>query len=255
MTTLTPSEAIKKGYRTFPVSQTFFSDRLTPIDIAEKLGDELVFLLESRETSHSWSRHSFIGIQAFAKIAKVQNNFIFAEEKSGFELKEESLKGLLEKVNDYLRPAPVPSKLAFPGGAVGAVAYDAVSDFDQIPPHQVIDLGTPPYAFVFCDTIIAFDHYEQTMTFVSFARHQEGETDAELQEKVNSLLEEQTRLANLFFQSTGTVEIARSASLEKVADFDQAKSSMSKEDYLAAVEKIKDYIKAGDIFQAVLFCY
>ncbi|WEG11370.1 anthranilate synthase component I [Pullulanibacillus sp. KACC 23026] len=252
MTLLTPSEAIEKGFKTFPVSQTFFSDRLTPIDIAEKLGNELVFLLESREPSHSWSRHSFIGIQAFAKLFKEQESFIFTEDQSNVQLKADSLKELLAKVNKHLRPAPAPTSHGFPGGAVGAIAYDAVSDFDHIPPHQDNDLGTPPYAFVFCETIIAFDHYEQTMTFISFARHQEGECADDLQKKIDGLLEEQTRLANLFFQVNGTVELARPALIEKVADFNQAKSSMSKAAYVAAVEKIKDYIKAGDIFQAVL---
>lgn len=251
MTALTPLEALQKGYKTLPVTQTFFSDRLTPIDIADKLGDDLVFLLESRETSHTWSRHSFIGIHPFAHISK-EESFVYRETGNAFSLEAETLKDLLIKVNDHLRPAPAPEHLAFSGGAVGAVAYDAVSDFDRIPAHIANDLGTPPYAFVFCETMIAFDHYEQTMTFVSFARKKESDDEQSVLVQVNHFSNEQTELANLLFHTSGTHEPVRPTTLEKIAEFDQATSSMTKEAYMQAVDQIKEYIRAGDIFQAVL---
>jgi anthranilate synthase component 1 len=251
MMTLSPKVALEQGFRTLPVTQTFFSDRLTPIDIAEKLGEDLVFLLESRETSHTWARHSFIGLNPFATIQKQDDLFLY-EETSGATLKAQSLKELLQNVNNYLRPAVGPTSLAFGGGAVGAVAYDAVSDFDRVPNHKHDDLMAPPYHLVYCETIIAYDHYEQTMTFVSFARQQEGEDHTIVLEKVEDLRQKQTELANLFFQSTGTYEPARATTLEKVAIFDQAKPTMDKASYLEAVETIKEYIRAGDIFQAVL---
>lgn len=252
MMTLTPKEALEQGFRTLPVTQTFFSDRLTPIEIAEKLGEELVFLLESRENSHQWARHSFIGINPFARIQKKDNVFIYEEQQTGVTLQAGSLKALLQLVNDYLRPAVGPTSLLFSGGAVGAVAYDAVSDFDRVPPHKEDDLKAPPYSFVYCETIIAFDHYEQTMTFVSFARREEDDEPAAVLEKVERLRDKQTELATFLFQSPGTFEPVRATTLEKVALFEQAKSTMSKEAYTEAVETIKDYIRAGDIFQAVL---
>ncbi len=252
MTQRNLKEWVEKGYQTLPITQTFFSDRLTPIDIADKLGEELVYLLESRETSHSWSRHSFIGIHPFARISKDHNRFIYKEPSLEKTIEASNLKEMLASVTEYLKPAPAPSKLAFSGGAVGAVAYDAVADFDQVPTHQINDLNTPPYAFVFCETIIAFDHYEQTMTFVTHVRHNDGQTFEAIEKQVKKVQDEQAELANRLFNTSGTVETARPTTLEKVAAFDQAHSGMTKEQYVEAVEKIKSYIKAGDIFQAVL---
>ncbi len=63
---ITPSfsdfEKATSTYKTIPVVQRFFADGLTPIQIVHQLGDQVSFLLESKDEHSPWSRYSFIGL-------------------------------------------------------------------------------------------------------------------------------------------------------------------------------------------------
>jgi len=230
-----------------PVYQELLMDLETPLSFFKRLErDRYSFLLESVEGSERWARYSFLGTRPH-RIFKAHGNRVTIIENGKTETRvaDEPLK-LLEELLKDCQPVPVPGVPPFFGGALGYVSYDAVEQFHEISNDKKDPLGMPEIFFVFVQTLVAFDNLKHTIKVIDNARVEHG-----------------TNLRRAYDQSIARIRKVISSLQKKPRgieprDLPQGKgtrkfrSNLTQEGFKKAVIKAKEYIKAGDIIQAVL---
>ncbi len=222
-------------------------DLETPLSFFKRLErDRYSFLLESVEGSERWARYSFLGTQPHC-IFKARGNRVEIIEngKSKTLVSDAPLKLLEELLRDY-QTVTVSGVPPFFGGALGYVAYNAVEQFHEIASDKKDPLGMPEIFFLFVQTLIAFDNLKHTIKIIDNVR-----------------VDEETDLRRAYEQATRRIEKAVSSLQKKPRgieprDVSEGKgerpfrSNLTREGFQKIVSKAKEYIKAGDIIQAVL---
>jgi anthranilate synthase component I len=140
------------------------------------------------------------------------------------------------------QPARIAGLPPFTAGAVGFFAYDAVRQIERLPNHAKDELGVPDACLLFFDEVLAFDHVRKQIWMVATADVTLAKPDEAYGKAVKRLAKLEKRLA------TPLPKLPHARSAKPV----EVKRRTSKKNYLAAVERTKEYIAAGDIFQAVL---
>ncbi len=218
-----------------PVFREVAADLETPVSAFLKVREgPYSFLLESVEGGERLARYSFIGTQPY-RVLKTGE---------GFEYTGDPLVPLEQELARF-KSVPVPGVPAFTGGAIGYVAYDAVRHFEpRVARPQADPLGLPEAMFLFSDSMVVFDHIHHTIKVISHCRL-DGDIDSAYRQAAFRIDEIVARLANptvpLPVEETGA--ILRSTG--------QAESNVGREGYELMVERIRDYVIAGDIIQAV----
>jgi anthranilate synthase component 1 len=133
-----------------------------------------------------------------------------------------------------------PSLPRFSGGAVGYFGYDLVRSWERLPVRRPDDLHLPTCYLVVADTVVIFDHVRHTMKIVANALVDDdgGVAYRQAVEKVERLYE---ALRSPLVPPNGAGRV------QPVVDTDMPVAG-----FLGAVERAKEYIRAGDIFQVVL---
>ncbi|TCP31640.1 anthranilate synthase component 1 [Scopulibacillus darangshiensis] len=241
------------AYLTIPLRESFFTDRFTPIEIVECFKDRFAYLLESRDQG-SWARYSFIGIDPFAFVKKGDEEFVLNDVNGEALARASHLRELFENAMAYLKVQPIDSPLPFTGGAVGCIAYDAISDFDKVPRHDNHDLCMPAYHFVFCKTIIAFDHYEQKITVIHFAMLHDARDEEQKEIELEKAKISIKNIVHMLQTNKPDSQVNPWPEASHSKDIDQIKwrSTMAKSEFVEKVKRIKQYIASGDVFQTVL---
>jgi len=221
-----------------------------PFEVYKKVCSENSLLLESLKGSDQISRYSFIGIEPY---------LIFRAKDGTVEIdclgrKTVSHRRPLQRLRELVKAVsqePVEGLPPFQGGAAGMFSYDFVRYFENLPSLAEDDLAVPDAHFFMFDRVIAFDvRKEQCWIiicpgarttvpgFSDISKPQE-----ELHEEAQKQIE---RLALLLEQDSeaGPDEPDRKA-IAIIAETDR-------EQYMAMVRQAKEYIAAGDIFQANL---
>ena len=230
-----------------PIYQELLMDLETPLSFFKRLErDRYSFLLESVEGSERWARYSFLGTQPHC-IFKARGNRVEIIEngKSKTLVSDAPLKLLEELLRGY-QTVTVSGVPPFFGGALGYVAYNAVEQFHEIASDKKDPLGMPEIFFLFVQTLIAFDNLKHTIKIIDNVR-----------------VDEETDLRRAYEQATTRIEKAVSSLHKKPRgieprDVSEGKgerpfrSNLTREGFQKIVSKAKEYIKAGDIIQAVL---
>lgn len=216
-----------------PYIKTLAGDTETPITLFYKyVGEEVGFLLESRGKGE----FSFLGKKPRA-ILTGKKKLVITEE--GRETVKEGR--LLDQVRNYVQQfetknnTPVP----FVGGAVGCIAYDTIRQYEKLPEQNPDTLQFPDVHLMVATELIAYDHLHDKIHIVVLEEPtEEGEKRA--QEKIAVMKEEILRqVPAVLYQETPTKPIT-------------VTSNTTKEEYIKMVNKAKNYIYDGDIFQVVL---
>ncbi|GAA4709007.1 anthranilate synthase component I [Brevibacillus fulvus] len=244
-------QTLAADYSLIPVRMSLLADQETPISLYQKFRQNDSFLLESVEGGTQWARYSFIGIQPFLRI-EAKDSQITVTDRMG---KAEQLIGnpilyLREQIDRYRSP-----KLAdFPrltGGAVGFFGYNTLHYFEDLPLHRQEAFDVPDLRFLLVDELIAYDHLKQEIQIIVNLLVEAGDSEADIRNKYEAVcqriseLARQTRMPNpvsplpLLDQRGATPQLRVKPNMEQAA-FEQM------------VEKAKEYIAAGDIFQVVL---
>ena len=213
-----------------PLYRDVRADLETPVSAYLKVArGPYSFLLESVEGGERMGRYSFIGTEPYRVLA--------LQHEDGDPLHE------IEAELGQFRSLAVPGLPRFHGGAVGYLGYDTVTHFERLPLPQRDALGVPESWLLFSDTLLVFDHLLHTIKVVSHARL-DGDVDAAYDEavwKIDKLVERlDAPLAGLPYTPLDG-PVGR-----------PVESNWAREDYLAAVERVREYIAAGDIIQAVI---
>lgn len=224
--------------RLLPVFRELRADLETPVSVFLKLCRESPsFLLESVERGEQVGRYSFIG-NAPSLVLEVRGEE--AVVRRGTQAEKLSLSATydpLHLLRDLLRGyqvARVAGMPPFMGGAVGYLGYDTVRYFEDLPPCPRDELGLPDVVFMFVDRLVIFDHVKRQMKVLSCCHsHQEGVEKIEqvLDALASPLLPEEPSPAG---KEGGPI------------------SDTTPQEYMEMVRRTKEYILAGDIFQAVL---
>ncbi len=233
--------ALAAGGKLVPVYREVFADHDTPVSAFRKIDDgPYAFLLESVEGGEKWGRFSLLGSRP---------SLVFVARGERCELREggrvtplagkptEELAALLARH----QAVPLPGLPRFCGGAVGYLGYDAVRWFERIPARTKDDLGLPDAVFLFGDVVSVFDNLTHTMKVVTHAPGGD-DPDAAYDAAVARLEAEVARLRTPLAWAEPAPGEAPS----------EPRSSATRPGFMAAVERAKEHIRAGDIFQVVL---
>lgn len=238
-------------YNLIPVAIRLLADMETPIRIFQRYAQrERAFLLESVEGGVQWARYSFIGTDPFLLISGKQGHI--EVEMNG---KREQLTGKpVEELKALLRSYRSPQLDEMPpftGGAIGFFGYDLLQYYEKLPAHTLDDLGMDDIRFMFCDQVIVFDHVKQQILLVGNVHVKDGDTDEDIRQSYMKLCRKLEETAE-HLQEQGPRENVNSRGIPTDVDLGEIKSNMTKEKYMDNVDRAKEYIRAGDIFQVVL---
>ncbi len=226
-------------YDIIPVCREIYADVITPITLLRKLAavSQRYYLLESVEGGEKWGRYSFLG---FDPVMRVKCNCgKVTIEKDGEETEKVTDKPL-EVLREILKDYKAPRLEGLPPFAGGFVGYFAYAMIGYAEPKLNIKKGTfNDYDMMLFDKVIAYDHLKQKISIIVNMK-----TDKVMENYVKATAQIQD-LANLIrSQQTADIPVSKSK-----IDFT---CNVSKEEYCKLVEKTKEYIVDGDIFQAVI---
>lgn len=246
---------LSKDYNIVPVYQEVLVDMETPISIFKKVGNRKEsYLLESVEGGEHLARYSFIGLEPFLSFEAKNGEGVIIREGV-----EERVSGkplaILEELMAGFR-APVLEDLPrFYGGAVGYFGYDLIRTWEELPRSGEDDLELPDCHFVFTKLVLIFDHVKHKLKIVYNSRVGQNPELSYRQaiENINRIMVLLSQpnpgnghlgLATGMTPATGPVAAVNQDSC--------VTSNLTREEFMVKVERAKEYIRAGDIFQVVL---
>lgn len=234
-----------------PVTRVVLADLQTPLGAFLRVAGETshAFLLESIEGGERLARHSFIGANPWM-IARARGNKTAITKDGSEELVDQNA---IEFVRTYFRGKTLLRRhdlAPFCGGAVGYLGYDAARWFEPVLARNGAEgSAADDTVFMFFRTVLAFDRVQQQIEITSVVFVDEAEANSErLRELYDQAVEETNSIASRLS------ELAKApphggTHAETTVHF---QSSWPRAKFESAVEKVKDYIAAGDCYQVVI---
>ncbi len=231
------------------------ADLETPVSAYRKLGAEAPsYLFESAEQGDHVGRYSFLGTGARWTMTAHGRSMRVVEgaEVSEYETATDPLEELERRMAGY-RIAPQEGLPQFRGGAVGYLAYDAVrwveSSIDAPPKDE---LGVPDLFYLMPETMVAFDHRMRRMKVMASAFVEGDDREANYADAVSRILAVLRKLneplvVEPMFTGAGASPSPKVGGEEAA----EVRCNTTREQYFDMVERAKEYIRAGDIFQMV----
>ncbi len=218
----------------------FLADSLTPVGVYRRLArrSPVRFLFESVTGGERVSRYSFLGAGPRATY-RLYEDRLEVERGGAVEVRRVEPIAALRELGSGIRAEPGP--IPFMGGLVGYFGFDLVRMIERLPAAPPDPFSLPVVQLSRFDRLVVFDHARQRV--LGIANEIEGEVSAA---QAGEELDELSELLTARGQEGGAELPA------PVGGAPPAEPSLSDDDYAAAVERIKEYIAAGDVFQAVL---
>ena len=227
-----------KDYPVVPICKEIYADIITPITLLRRISDlsNRYFLLESVEGGEKWGRYSFIGYDPIAHII-CKNKRILSDNKVVALADDNNPYSYLRFVLAQYKAPKLPDMPPFTGGFVGYFSYEMIAYAE--PTLKLEDNDCNDFDLMLFDKVIVYDHLKQKISLIVNMR-----TD-KLQENYQEAVSKLESLARLI-----TEPIPLSERSSKVIP--SFTCNISKEEYCRMVERTKEYIIDGDIFQAVI---
>lgn len=230
---------LAKSYNTIPVCKEILADVITPITLLRRIAasKKRFFLLKSIEGGEKWGRYSFIGYDPIMRVSC--KNAVVTIDRNG-KMKNIETKKPLEVLRSILKDYKSPSLKELPPFTGGLVGYFAYSMIGYAEPKLKIKSGDfNDYDVMLFDKVIAYDHLKQKICVIV-----NMSTDKIL-ENYGKATAEIEKIINLINDSSPLPELKG----RMKSDFE---CNVSEKEYCNIVEKTKEYIRDGDIFQAVI---
>jgi anthranilate synthase component I len=243
---LVEARRLALAHNVLPVTHTFVSDLETPVSAFLKLGEpRRAFLLESAEQGQHLGRYSFLGMGARAVATYADGRLTVHENGSRFEVEHaDPFAAAAELLKGY-RPPAMGGLPPLAGGLVGYFGYDLVRRLEHLPAAPPDDVGLPEMAFLLADTVLVFDHLRHSITVVANSFVDGRDVDGPYERAVARIADVRERLRR-------PLPAGAAGGYAAAAAPRTVRSSMERERYEAGVDRIKEYIHAGDAFQVVL---
>lgn len=235
-----------------PVWKDCLLDTDTPVSAFAKLRrGPFAFLLESAPAGgETWSRYTFLGTEprcAWRLANGVVEDWTEARGWHNARKPKDPLADLAVLI-DAAQPANVPELGDFWGGVVGYFGYDVARLIENLPNRPAAGLDIPDALFVFARSLVILDNLRSSARVVVSVPVPKGVGSAE----VESLYENADRELDEILQRLRTPARLNTMSPNSAALPVEGVSTYDRADFMAHVERIKEYIRAGDCFQALL---
>jgi len=229
-----------------PVYREILADMETPVSAFRKIDDgRSAFLLESIEGGEKWARYSFLGVGS-GRLFRSRGPYFEVVENGEIVNSGEVADPLVELKRFVGRYAPVvlPDLPRFFGGAVGYLGYDMVRFVEDLPTLKAAEIGTWDCCFLITENLLIFDSMRQKIKVVSNVHLGDFDDPAMAYDRAVATIDGLvTRLRGN--QPSRPTPARQSGPAELESNFTQA-------DFEAAVERCKEYVRAGDVIQIVL---
>jgi anthranilate synthase component 1 len=234
-----------QGYNRIPVAREVLSDLDTPLSVYLKLADApYAYLFESVEGGENWGRYSIIGLPC-RRVHVLRGNTLTIEEL-GEVVESRTLADPLaeiEKIRATYRVPQLAQLPAFTGGLVGYFGFETIGWIEpRLAATEKPDrLGTPDALLMLSEEVAVFDNLKARLYLIVHADPAQPHAYARAVRRLDELS------FRLRHSGSGYPDVLDPKALEET-DF---VSTFTREEYEALVEKAKQYIRAGDIFQVV----
>ena len=230
-----------------PVVKSVSAALLTPVSaflaIAEK--EPHAFLLESVERGEQIGRYTFLGVRPYMRVT-ARKGIVETERGRRREVAQENIFQVVKRLLREHRPATVAGLPPFTAGAVGYFAYDVVRQLEKIGDHAKDDLSLPDAELMFFDRLLAFDHLRHQIHIVAAADVSRESPRRAYDRALRDIAVLERKLAGGLSPT-----LWKKSAKAKVGKL-KVHARTRQKDFVRAVEKCKEYIAAGDIFQVVL---
>ena len=238
--TLEQVEQLATGYDLVPIQEEIFADMVTPIQLLRKIAasKKNYYLLESIEGGEKWGRYSFLGYDPIMRVS-CREDEVKIQKKQGTEIVK--TRDSLQVIRDILKEYKAPKVEGMPPFAGGFVGYFAYAMMAHAEPKLKIKRGEfEDYDLMLFDKVIAYDHLKQKIIVVVNVR-----TEGDIAQNYAKAKADIKGIISLIRDHTPIQE-------EPIYDKVDFQCNVTKEEYTEIVEKTREYIFDGDIFQAVL---
>jgi anthranilate synthase component I len=234
-----------------PVWREFLFDVDTAVTAYAKLADPpFGFLLESVVGGEQWARYSFMGTRPWGAWRLADGTVSWwSPETDWTDVDTDDPLGDLDRRLRARTPAIVPGLPRFWGGAVGYFGYDVVRQIERLPNAPPDDLGVPDGLFVFTDVVLAIDNLKGRAMAIAAVQVEPGLTAEELRARYDDAAAKTAELVARLESGAPPAALSLGAEPEEDPPFE---SATTREAFEAGVERIREYIRAGDAFQVVL---
>lgn len=239
-------------YRRFPISRELYADAFTPVEVMRSLraASRHCYLLESAEDKQRWGRYSFLGYAPVMEITCTDGHVTILEgkeeeEKTRREFTTDHPGKILREVLEQYKSPVIEGMPPFTGGLVGYFAYDYIRYAEPSLGRKEEKEETGGREFrdvdmMLFDRVIVFDHYRQKLILITGVA-----LDGELEENYREAKRELSEMEALLKSGAKAV-------FPPVVTEEEFTPGADREEYCRMVEKAKEYIYEGDIFQVVL---
>jgi anthranilate synthase component 1 len=246
-------------YSVVPIYRQLLGDTLTPVTAFHKIQEgEWAFLFESVVGGERLGRYSFLGAEPFLVFQAWDRRVRIDDLRTG-QAQELEHADPLRLLEEWLSRYHGPNLAGLPrfcGGAVGYAGYDTVRYVERLPNPPEDDRRLPDLSFALYDRMVIFDHINKTIAAVGHAhvpRGSEPATPISREELVKSYEEACVRVDRLVERLQARDENLKLTDIAPVGQVQRDfRSNFAPGAFEVAVEKAKEYIKAGDVFQVVL---
>lgn len=258
------SSAAQRG-NLIPVYREIMADGDTPVSAYARLGaPDYSFLLESVIGGENWASYSFIGVapRAVLRCREGTATITWCDVEGETTRCERSwdvddpAAALVDVLSEF-RPVHIEGLPRFWGGAVGWMSYDVVRSFEDLPSNAPADVDIPEVCVVLTDTVVIFDNLRQTIKVVATPHVPDPSAAGAAYDgavrRIDDIIARMhaTDAPPLRTMEPPPVDEAGSARL-RWGGGEEPSSPFSRDDFTGAVDRIKEYILAGDVFQTVL---
>ncbi len=249
-------DLIANDFNVIPLHVTLQLDRETPVSLYQRFGGgRAIFLLESAALGEETGRYSFIGLDRQWRVTTEFGRTVtegIEQPPIDSDSPLDVVRALLARYRTF-QPNELPD---FFGGAVGFVTYDYVRRLERLPRQRVGDMW-PDVDFSFPGAVLICDHLRHSTTVVVNAivgaRDDPSDVFHAASDRLDAIVD--ILLSDPPAQDAATERLVATAPNTKstidIRTVAAGLSNFTREQYGAVVEKAKEYIYAGDIFQVV----
>ena len=249
-----------------PLYKNILCDTETPVSALLKLKKKPAFLLESVVGGEKWARYSFLCVDPVLTIKGRGKEYEISNGRDRVSVTSDDPLKLVKDILAQFTPFEPAELPRFSGGFVGYLAYDVVRSFERLPHRKKPGIDVPDTLLMLFDTMLVFDNLKQTLSILSNVHTGDyitlrGKTlfptnkKPDLKALYRGAIKKIDRIS-IALQKTCVMKaplaMTQGAELLPRPEATSFKSSFKKADFLAAVDKSREYVHAGDVVQVVI---
>lgn len=226
-------------YDIVPIKREIFADIITPITLLRKIAakNKRFYLLESVEGGEKWGRYSFLGYNPVMRVSCSEKSVVIEKDGKKETVQTDDSFGVIREILGQYKSPKLDDMPPFTGGFVGYFAYAMIAHAE--PKLQIKRGGFHDYDLMLFDKVIAYDQLRQKIVVVANVS-----TKGSIETNYDMALRDIGEIVDMIHEN---IEIEE----EPCGDVHFA-CNVTKEEYTDMVEKTREYIRDGDIFQAVI---